>query len=500
MNVLFIITDTQRANYLSCMGNPILKTPNIDSIGENGVIFTNCFSANPFCMPNRATIATGKYPNVHGVRSNGINLPSDVPTIYETLSNRGWHTAAIGKLHFQNYLPARTKKYQSVENVLKWAYQKDYKDLLKEFPKPYYGFEDVEITLGHGDLVMGHYTEWLEERAPKYIDYIREKLPKTFDELSYDTIVPEELYPTTYIKERTIKFLENHAKGEHGDKPFFLHCSFPDPHPPSCPPGKYKDMYKPEDIELPISFKNLENLKNHKLLGPYLENPVFKGIIRGSTEEEIRSFIAGSYGIITMIDDAVGEILSSLENLGLADNTMVIYTSDHGYLRGEHGLVIMGPCPFSAMLNVPLLWNVPGLTKSAVSSSLVSSVDIPKTILNLLGIPEKRQTEGMQGVDITPVLRDASQKVRDCCIIEEDEEFGSYKIRLRHLVTETHKLTLYEGMEDFGDLYNRINDPEELNNLWYDESYNELKYKLVNKLFHEYLKIQSRYPERMAPT
>ena len=241
-------------------------------------------------------------------------------------------------------------------------------------------------------------------------------------------------------------------------------------------------------------------LKNHKLLGPYLENPVFKGIIRGSTEEEIRSFIAGSYGIITMIDDAVGEILKSLEKLGLADNTMVIYTSDHGYLRGEHGLVIMGPCPFSAMLNVPLLWHVPGLTKSAVSSSLVSSVDIPKTILNLLGIPEKRQPEGMQGVDIIPVLKDSNEKVRDCCIIEEDEEFGNYKIRVRHLVTETHKLTLYEGHEDFGDLYDRKNDPEELNNLWDDESVKDLKCKLINKLFQEYLKIQSRYPQRMAPT
>jgi arylsulfatase A-like enzyme len=500
MNVLFIITDAQRANYLSCTGNPTLKTPNIDSIGEEGVIFTNCFSTNPFCMPSRATIFTGKYPNVHGVRSNGIHLPLDVPTILESLSKRGWHTHSIGKLHFQNTLPAKTKKYKSEENVLAWLYEKDYDNRIKNFPSPYYGFEDVEITLGQGDLCMGHYIPWLEERAPQYADYIRENLAKSVEQLYYDTPIPEELYQTTYIKERTIKFLEDYAQGEHGDKPFFLNCSFPDPHPPSSPPGKYKDLYKPEEVVLPISFNNLENLYDHPFMGEYLKNPIYKTIIRTTTEEEARNFIALSYGVISMIDDAVGEILASLEEQGLAENTMVIYTSDHGYLRGEHGLVLMGPCPFSAMLNVPLLWRVPGLTKSGTSSSLVSSIDIPKTILNLLGIPERRQPEGMQGVDITPVLKDSTEKVRDCCIIEEDEEMGPFKVRVRHLVTETHKLTLYEGLEDFGDLYNRKDDPEELNNLWFDDSIKDLRCKLVNKLFQEYMKIQSRYPERMAPT
>ena len=501
MNVLFIITDQHRADHLGCAGNPILKTPNLDRLASESVRFTSAFCTNPMCMPNRSTILTGLYPNMHGVRSNGINLPLKIPTITDTLRNNGFHTISIGKLHFQYWARGFDKTSISAEAIGPWIkYRKKMKESL---PIPYYGFDEVEMVVGHGDLCAGHYFDWLEERGPQYIDPIKEKFRNFFSHPYYDTILPEELYPTTYMTERTIAFFERYVKGDYGEKPFFLHCSIPDPHHPVCPPGRYKDMYKPEDIELPANFHDFKNLVKHKFLGPLLKNPAFRGaLLRESTEEEVRDFIALTYGSIAMIDHGVGKILASLEKLGLADNTMVIYTSDHGDLMGDHGMILKGPCPFNGILNVPLLWKVPGVTEPGISDSLVSSIDIPKTILNLLNVRKRYHPPDMQGVDVTPVLKDPNENVRESCLIEEDEEIPltrkGLKVRLRHLITKEHKLTLYENLRGFGDLYDRKNDPDELNNLWYIKK--ELRYELVEQLFHENLKAQSRYPKRIAPT
>jgi len=499
MNVLFIITDQHRADHMSCSGNPILKTPNLDRLANDGIRFTNAFCANPMCMPNRSSILTGVYPNVHGCRSNGINLPLDIPTFVQTLRNRGYQTFSTGKMHLQFFTPPFKRKTHSAENIGAWLHEKTAENMRKNFPLPYYGFDEVEIVLGHGDLCTGHYSDWLEERAPQFLEDIRTRFTNFFNTLVYDTKLPEQYYNTTYVEERTIAFLERYSSGNYGEKPFFLHCSFPDPHHPVCPPGRYKDMYKPEDIELPPTFNDIKNLYNHKFLGLYIKDPIFRGaMLRESPEEEVRKFIASTYGSITMVDNAIGRILASFQKLGLDENTMVIYTSDHGDLCGDHGMLLKGPSPFNGVLQVPLIWKVPGVTKPAVSEALVSSIDLSKTILTLLGIRERHHPPDMQGVDITPILKDPNEKVRDCCLIEEDEEVGPLKIRLRHLITETHKITTYAGLKDYGDIFDRKNDPNELHNLWYDNK--ELRYMLLEKLYHENLNAQSRLPKRQSPS
>ncbi|MFX0083606.1 MAG: sulfatase [Candidatus Hodarchaeota archaeon] len=519
MNVLFIITDQQRADHLGCSGNPILKTPNIDKFANEGVRFTNAYVANPMCMPNRATLLTGLYPNMHGLRSNGINLPTNVPTITQALQKKGYHTVNVGKMHLQwHFLPFQ-RKSSSVEHAAKWDDINTFSKMKEIFNSPYYGFDEVEISIGHGDICGGHYLDWLKEKVLNNTSFMKELIGKrTFENertifndllklrrkrkpftFIYETEMPEELYPTTFVAERTIAFLERYAKGEYGNKPFFMHCSFPDPHHPVGPPGKYHEMYKPENITLPPSYTDIENIYHHKFLGQYLKKPPFRGtLIRESAEEEVRKFTALTYGSLSMIDHGVGKILTSLEKLGLEDNTMVIYTSDHGDLMGDHGMCLKGPNPFNGVLQVPLIWKVPGLTKRAISDSLVSSIDIPKTILNLLGIGQRRQPPDMQGYDITPILDNPNMKIRNCCLIEEDEEVDPYKIRLRHLVTEDYKITLYEGLRDYGDIFDRKNDPNELHNLWYKDK--DLRNELVNELFHENLKAQSCYPHRQALT
>ncbi|MFX0075713.1 MAG: sulfatase, partial [Candidatus Hermodarchaeota archaeon] len=454
-------------------------------------------------MPNRATLLTGLYPNVHGVRSNGINLNEQIPTITKVLQKRGWHTAAIGKIHHQFWLGPFRHRSKSSESLISWAVDKGKNDPVGEnFPLPYYGYEEVELISGNGSVCAGHYTGWLEERAPEIADEMKKRV-QNYDNLFnlFCNEIPGELYNTTYVKERAISFLERHAQGKYGEKPFYLHCSFPDPHYPLYPPKRFQDMYKPEDIELPPSFQDIKNLFNHQYLGEHLRNPPFKrAFIRESTEEEVRKLTALTYAAISYVDYNIGEILASLESFGYSENTMVIFTSDHGDLMGDHGLLFKGPCPFNGVLNIPLIWKVPGLTRAGVSSSLVSTIDIPKTILNLLNIKEHYQPPGMQGFDISPILENPNVRIRDCVLIENDEEIGPLESRLRHLITEEYKLTVYEGVEDFGDIYDRKNDPNELHNLWNDINFREIRFNLVNKLLHENLKAQTKNPKRIAAT
>jgi arylsulfatase A-like enzyme len=497
MNIMFIITDQHRADHMSCAGNSVLKTPHLDKLASEGVRFTSAYVTNPICMPNRASIFTGLYPNMHGLRTAGMNLPVSTPTFTEALRENGYHTAEIGKIHLNWTVRRFNKNATSNESAYYWII----KDDRPPFPLPYYGFEEVDLIVGHGDICGGHYMDWLKERSPEYIPIIREKAKTFFGNPTYRTEIPEELYPTTYITERTLGFLERYSKGEYGDKPFFLNISYPDPHHPVCPPGKYFDLYKAEDMVLPESFYDIENVKEHRFLKPSLDNPFLRGmVLRTTTEKEAKDFIAATYGSVAMIDDSIGQILTALENFGLADNTMIIYTSDHGDLMGDHGMIMKGPCPYNSILNVPLIWRVPGVTKPSTTDSLVSSIDLSKTILNLLQIPEKTQPPDMQGVDLTPVLKDPSEKVRDYCLVEHDEEIEMMKVktRLRHFITEDYKLTVYNRLLGYGDLFDRKNDPHELNNLWYDEDHQQIRHELMEQLFHANLNAQSRYPKREA--
>jgi len=499
LNVLFIITDAQRADHLGCARNPIVKTPNIDRLAKEGVRFTNHFCTNPICMPNRATLITGVYPNVHGVRSNGINLNREIPTIIQTLKKRGWHTSAIGKIHHQFWLGAFKHKSRSVESLDDWA---DHKISSRIFPLDYYGYEEVEVISGNGSVCAGHYLEWLEEKSPHEAKKMRKRV-KNYDNLFnlFCEEIPEELYNTTFVKERTLAFLERYARGDYGNKPFYLHCSFPDPHYPLYPPKKYQEMYNPDDITLPSNFSDIKNLYQYKFLGPHLKNPPFKkAFLRESSEEEVKKITALTYAAISYVDYSIGQILTALDKLDYSENTIIVFMSDHGDLMGAHGLLFKGPCPFNGVLQLPLIWKVPGLTKSGISDSLVSSIDYPKTILNLLGIPSRHFPPYMQGYDITPIIKNPKEKVRSCVFIENDEEVGTLEARLRHLITEDFKMTIYENLENYGDIYDRKNDPDELNNLWDNEEYKDEKLKLINALLHQNLKAQTKYPKRIAGT
>lgn len=494
MNILFIITDQQRADALSCAGNSVLKTPHIDSIANEGVRFTNYYCSTPICMPNRASFFTGLYPSVHGTRSNGINLNPELPLLSGILRESGYHTCNAGKLHFNFYAKSNDRRVSSYEEIPNGMIGKLPSSSI---PIPYYGFDEFYMVNGHGDVNSGNYFEWLQEKDPEKADYLRKNLGNIF-KLYYETIIPEDLYPTTYIADKSIEFIERFSEGKYKKDNFFLHCSFPDPHHPVCPPGKYKEMYKPEDIELPLNFKDAKNLLNHPFLGSQLKDKRFVHLLPQMVDEETaKIFTALTYGTISMIDDNVGRILKSLEKTGLSENTMVIFTSDHGDYCGDHGLILKGPAHFRSVINMPLIWKIPEVTTPGISDSLVSTVDLPSTILNLLEVKKKLIPDNLQGYDVASILKDPKNKIRQQILIEHDEEIVEDKVfRLRTLITEEHRLTLYDGYNDVGDIFDFSNDPNELKNLWNVDK--ELQNHLIEKLLREIISTRPRTPKRNA--
>ena len=170
---------------------------------------------------------------------------------------------------------------------------------------------------------------------------------------------------------------------------------------------------------------------------------------------------------------------------------------------GDHGMLFKGPSAYMGVFHIPMIWKVPEITKPEITDALMSSVDYPKTILNLLGLKERQHPPDMQGYDMTPVLKEPENigiQPRDCCLIEIDEEIGILNVRLRHLITKDYKLTIYQGFDDFGEIFDRKKDPYELNNLWYDNNLRDKRFELVHKILQENLKVQTKYPKRIAGT
>lgn len=523
-NFLFIMTDQHRADHLSCYGNPVLATPNLDRIAETGVRFDRFYVANPVCMPNRATLMTGRMPSNHGVRHNGIPLHPQSNTFVHLLRQAGYRTVMVGKSHLQNMgvrPPMQDKTPPS------WPVQGDLAPHLAEpmiaddrlrieiellsrwrdegevaVPVPYYGFDEVRLTISHGDFVRGHYQDWLAERHPnpESLRGPENALPSDRElhiSQAWRTRVPEELYPTTYITEQTIERLEGLAAEP--QQPFFLFCSYPDPHHPFNPPGRYFDLYKPEDIVLPPAWDN-----DHQRTPPHMQTLIKE---RGTpealrttpaafavTEQETREATALTYGMISMIDDGVGRILDTLQRLGLADNTVICFTSDHGDLMGDQQLMLKGPYHFRGLIRVPMLMHVPGVTAGTSTDALGCTVDVAQTLLQLAAL---EPYNGIQGHSLVPLLTDPAAPVRDHVLIEDDGQRllkgTNRRIRLRTLITPEWRLTYYDGF-DFGELYRLTEDREEHNNLWTDPEVQTVKHALSEQLLRSVIDHQDRSP------
>lgn len=516
-NYLFIITDQHRADHLGCYGNTIVKTPNIDALAAGGTRFDRFYVANPICMCNRASILTGRMPSLHGVRHNGIPLSTDATTFVDLLRDAGYKTALIGKSHIQNMtgLPASigysadegmsepSKSLQEASKRLRKgdAYDQELSKRWREDPQhrvnaPFYGFDEVLIANDHADRVTGDYEVWLQQQCPE-ADSLRGPENALPDERynapqAWRTRVPEELYPTSYIALKTQEYIEEHAQsGE--TAPFFLTMSFPDPHHPFTPPGKYWDLYDPDQIPLPESFGKgdippLESLRQALQEGKNHRNNQDPFMV---TEREAREITALTYGSISMIDDAIGRVMETLKASGLADNTIVCFTSDHGDYMGDHGLMLKLLMHYQGLIRVPFIWHDPTQNQPPMTDArLCSSIDIAPSILRRSGI---QPFNGIQGMDILST----TQPERDGLLIEEDSQrvmVGFDKPqRVRTYLTQRWRLSLRHG-ESWSELYDLENDPHELCNLWDNPDYQTTRAQLIEDMMRESIAMQDRSP------
>ena len=523
-NFLFIITDQHRADHLGCYGNPIVRTTNIDRLASTGTRFDRFYVATPICMPNRATLMTGRMPSLHGARQNGIPLSLTATTFVDIMRAAGYDTALIGKCHLQSISgsvptigmpvadPTKTPPPANLREAdHSWLTHGRYDQELRstwmndadfELALPYYGFDHVELAVGHGDQVVGHYDRWLKHRCADAdsLRGARNQLPGNnyIAPQAWRTRVPEELYPTAYVAERTMMYLEHYARTDRS-RPFFLQCSFPDPHHPFTPPGRYWDMYDPTAIILPRSFNSAERPIPPHLQALYEERTQNSANRDGQrtfaiTEREVREAIALTYGMISMIDDAIGSILGWLKMLRLDEDTVIIFTSDHGDFMGDHQLLLKGALHYRGLVRVPFIWSDPeSESMGYVNTGLCSTLDIARTVLSRAGLEGHN---GMQGISLLPAAHGETTG-HDSLVIEEHQRRGymglQNNFRARSLVAEYFRLTLYEGVE-WGELYDLAEDPDELNNLWDNPQCRDRRYELTERLARKMMELADSSP------
>lgn len=512
-NFLFIITDQQRADHLGCYGNEVVQTPNIDSIAEKGSRFNRFYVANPVCMPNRASIMTGRMPSVHGALHNGISLSREHVTFVELLRDAGYQTGLIGKSHLQSFTGlAATNTWQATENRHSpSAHLRDAKKnnrhgpeydlevaprwnlpLAERIDADFYGFNHVEVAADHGDTASGDYLLWARAQRRDFDSLVGSDNALTDERINapqaWRTAVPEELYSTTWVADRSEAWLSEQAGS---NEPFFLQMSFPDPHHPFTPPGRYWDMYDPDKIELPASFGS-GHLAPIKAMKEALAQNKDKRDNQNPfavTEDEARAIIALTYGSISMVDDAIGRVLRRLETLGLEKDTIVIFTSDHGDYMGDHGIMLKLLLHFQGLIRVPFLWSDPTRREPIREySDLASSIDISTTVLSRAGI---QAFHGIQGRDLM------STKPPQAILVEEDSQrvmIGFDRLqRVRTVVTDNHRMSLRHG-EDWGELYDLNTDPDELVNLFDDSAARSIKNELTMIMLRETIALQDRSP------
>jgi len=519
-NFLFFIADQLRFDHLGCYGNRVVKTPNIDALAAKAWASDAFYVASPICMPNRATLMTGRMPSVHGVRHNGIPLSLNATTFVDLMRRANYRTTLIGKSHLQNMAgsapqwPLDPKDRLPIEARADGGgrYDQEWGPSWAADPKhdldlPFYGFDAVDLTVNHGDDLQGHYRRWLKAAHPGAEDLLGPKnaAPAPEFELTkirqaWRTRISPELHPNAYCADRAIARLEGHAAaGEN----FFMMVSFADPHHPYTPPGKYWEMYRPEQVELPSSFRAPTDRLPPHVKWLHAERDAGRAVKStpmqfAASEREVREAIALNYGLISFIDNCVARVLARLDALGLADNTVVILTADHGDFMGDHQLMLKGPIHYRSITQVPFIWRDPRGPKDKRSGGFAGTIDLAPTILKRAGV---RGFNGIQGKDLSALIGGETASPYDSLLIEEEgQRLGlglPTRARTRSLVTERYRLSMYDGVA-WGELYDRARDPDESVNLWDDPSSQALRGELLLRLAHKMLEYSETSPNPTA--
>lgn len=424
-NLLFIFTDEQRFDTLKCYGNDFVEAPNLNAFSESAFVFEHPYVSQPVCTPARSTIMTGLYPHSNGCATNNIPLREDVPTLAEMVSD-AYTRAYFGKWHLGNEVIAQHgfDQWVSIEDNYREYYSKpEYLDTLSDYHHFLIrnGFEPDREAFGASVFGRG----------------------KAAD-------LPLEYTKAGFLGQEAARFLRTQ-----GDDPFVLYVNFLEPHAPFT--GPLNDMYDPDAIPVGPHFLEppSENVSQYNLkrYGQYLT-----GTNAGqdlSTEAGWRKLRAQYLGLVTQVDRAVGEILTALDESGKADETVVVYTSDHGDMMGDHRLLTKGVL-YEESVKVPFLIRVPGLEGRRISGRF-GQIDLVPTLLDLLGEPIPDHLQGKSCVD---VLRGDANLDNNDVFIEWNQEGNSWRTIMS---AEGWKLNV--SPHDRCELYDLNSDPYEQKNV-----------------------------------
>ncbi|NMA64983.1 MAG: sulfatase-like hydrolase/transferase, partial [Clostridiaceae bacterium] len=464
-NVIVIMVDQMKATASHLYGNTFCHTPNLERMANDGVLYNTAFTPHPLCVPARVSLWTSQYSHTHGSRRNETLMSADAVHAFKIWKEQGFRTGLIGKNHcFQGRDLDLFDVWCEIEH---FGFPENAKTKGMDWVRP------VE------DINRAHET--------------RKNMPVLSPRLVCTTSDhPLENYSTRLIADQTVKFLE-----ENREKEFALWVSFPDPHPPYECPEKYAAMFPPEKIELPPwsenEFKNApeRNKVLHSILG-----------MEEDKHEDIIKVMGIYYGMVRFLDDEMGKILNALNNLGLKENTIVVFCADHGDFMGEHKMTAKGGVFYDCLTRIPLIISWPGHIPEGVrDDSLVNLIDIVPTLFALQGI---NIPASMQGSILSPMVGSESK----------DAAFSEYgaggppfllsdlekltKPYGRKTIAETLKWREAEGrrkmirtrdwkyvhdsMGDKDELYDLKNDPWELKNLIDNVTYKDVVAELRLKL------------------
>jgi len=463
-NVLFIMLDQWRFDCLGAHGNPLIRTPNLDRLAARSADLTHAFVQAPVCVPSRISFFTGRYPHSHKNRVNYTPYEQPEPMIQSLLQDAGYQTGSAGKLHFH---PPTAEHARST------------------------GFDRVALDDGiRRTDRFSDYVRWRQANDPNADVYYQQRVENPEPgQNPFRAVIDKEFTPTAWTGRETRALLDDFAADS---KPFFLFSSYFKPHSPHTIPAPYDALYNDVDIPLPDPV-DLETIQRLPL-------PVRKMILRSRVydldREELQWRYRSYYGDVTWLDEEVGQTLDDLERLGIADDTVIVVTTDHGDQMLEHGL--FGKNVFyEDSVHIPLLVSWPGTIRPGVYSELVESVDVLPTLLELCGLPVP---EHVQGRSFAPLIagdrtsyrpRDAvfAENVMPEVITNGDEGYffepGKGIAGVRHpdakmIRTRRWKLNYYVGHG--GELYDLRNDPGERNNLYDDPAAQPIVHELKSRL------------------
>ena len=362
-NILFIINDQHNPRHMGWAGETEIKTPFIDQLASESVRFTNGYTNSPVCGPSRHCVYSGRYASEHHVLRNDVPMDSSCKTLMASLNEAGYMTANIGKMHNSPYHHRRDFQYV----------------LNHEF------YEDV-AGLSHYATYARQQMRQRRLKARKWqVNDAGLPWAKAPESTAFENDWrPEDISAEAWTTDECFKFMKD-QKENRPDQPFFLHASFFPPHHPYGPLKKYADMYNAEDMELPPNFDE-ETLK--KWTHP-----------KGMDAEELKRFKALYFAFITQFDAEMGRLLQGLDDLGLKDNTIVVFVSDHGDMMGEHGKLYKGVM-HEASARVPMLVRWPGI-QPREESRLASFIDFMPTFLAVAGV---NPAGDLPGSDLRPLL------------------------------------------------------------------------------------------------